>query len=85
MIYKLNGVSLPRDANMQSKVGRPVAIDSSYSQLKPGDLLFFGTRPEAVDHVAMYIGRSQFIHSNGQVKVNSLNPKDPDYSAYRVK
>ena len=28
----------------------------------------------------MYIGEGRFIHSAGSVKINSLDPKSPEYS-----
>ena len=37
LLHQLSGLSLPRDADMQFKAGRP--IDYPY---QPGDLLFFG-------------------------------------------
>lgn len=82
-VFKLNGVELPRDANMQVKAGEPVALDDSLTHLKPGDLLFFGKDIDHIIHVGMYIGNSQFIHSDGMVRINSFNPKDENYSSYR--
>ncbi|MBN2354461.1 C40 family peptidase [candidate division KSB1 bacterium] len=84
-IYKLHGIALPRDANMQVKSGVEVPFDSTFHSLQTGDLLFFGRRPERITHVAMYIGDYQFIHSDGMVRINSFNPDDEGYSAYRVK
>ncbi|MDZ7330866.1 MAG: C40 family peptidase [candidate division KSB1 bacterium] len=82
-VFKLNGIDLPRDANMQVKVGEPVALDDSLAHLRPGDLLFFGKDIDHIIHVGMYIGDSQFIHSDGMVRINSFNPKDENYSSYR--
>ena len=84
-IYKMNGIQLPRDANMQIRVGSPVVVDSSLENLKPGDLLFFGRSKERVTHVGMYIGNSKFIHSDGMVHINSFDPADETYSEYRRK
>ncbi len=82
-VFKLNGIELPRDANMQVKVGQPVALDDSLSNLRPGDLLFFGKDIDHIIHVGIYIGNSQFIHSDGWVRINSFKPTDANYSAYR--
>lgn len=82
-VYKLNGIELPRDANMQVKIGQAVALDDSLANLKPGDLLFFGRDIDHIIHVGIYIGNSLFIHSDGMVRINSFNPKDENYSAYR--
>jgi cell wall-associated NlpC family hydrolase len=62
------GVSLPRTAYEQSKVGTKV----SWSNLQPGDLIYFDTlaNNKNVDHVGIYIGNGQMIHaSSGSGKV----------------
>jgi len=61
-IYEKEGVSIPRTAYEQSKVGKEV----SRYKLKKGDLLFFLTdksRGIPVTHVGMYIGNGKFIHA----------------------
>ena len=82
-IYKMNGVLLPRDANMQVEEGTGVDTSNQFTHLQPGDLLFFGRKPERITHVGMYIGDQEFIHSSGMVKINSLDPSAPNYSNYR--
>jgi hypothetical protein len=52
------------------------------SKLKVGDLLFFDHDPssrEVIDHVGIYIGNGQIIHSNGGGRAvgNELDPGDP--------
>ncbi len=84
-VFKLNGISLPRDANMQVNSGIEVTIDDSLKNFKPGDLLFFGKDIDHIFHVGIYIGNDQFIHSDGLVRINSFNPKDEHYSEYRRK
>jgi len=72
-VMKQNGVSLPRTALEQSKVGTKV----SWSNLQAGDLVFFDTidgNGKNVDHVGIYIGNGQMIHaSSGQGKVVTAN------------
>ena len=66
-IYKKEGVSIPRTAYAQSKVGKEV----SRFHLKKGDLLFFLTdksRKIPVTHVGMYIGEGKFIHAASKRK-----------------
>lgn len=82
-IYKMHGITLPRDANMQVKIGIEVTIDDAFSSLKPGDLLFFGRDINHIFHVGMYIGDYQFIHSDGMVRINSFNRDAENYSDYR--
>lgn len=89
-VYYLNGIVLPRDASQQVLTGQVVPTDSGYKKFQPGDLLFFGkaatdSTKERVTHVAIYIGGGEFIHASGRVKVNSLEPKSPIFSAYRYR
>ena len=59
------GVSLPRTTYEQINVGTPVA----YSDLQPGDLVFFDTMDKGkVSHVGMYIGNNEFIHAANSKK-----------------
>ena len=58
-VCKQNGISIARVADDQlKKSGVPV----SRSQLKPGDLVFFGSGDYAT-HVGMYVGDGMMIHS----------------------
>lgn len=68
---KKNGFSLPRSSIQQSKTGHFV----SKSSLVAGDLVFFDTNGDGViNHVGIYIGSGQFIHSSptNRVGTNSL-------------
>lgn len=84
-IYKKEGVSIPRTAYAQSKVGKEV----SRFRLKKGDLLFFLTdksRKIPVTHVGIYIGDGKFIHAASKKKgiiITSLD--DSRYSLLFVK
>ena len=87
-VYYLNGVLLPRDANQQATVGEPVETPNGSVDFRAGDLLFFGTKaagekPERVTHVAIALGGRRFIHSSGEVCMNSLDPADADFSNFR--
>ena len=89
-IYFLNGVLLPRDASQQVNVGELVDTENGFDELLPGDLLFFGRKvngdkKERVTHVGMYIGDTEFIHSSGMVKTNSLDSSRENFSEYRFK
>lgn len=85
----LNGIILPRDASQMAKVGEKLVVDSVFSNLKPGDLLFFGRKAtpeqsERVIHVGIYIGNRKFIHSQGFVHISSFNPEDKEYDEYNL-
>jgi cell wall-associated NlpC family hydrolase len=84
-VFKLNGITLPRDANMQVKVGTEIILNDSLTNLKPGDLLFFGRDIDHIFHVGIYIGNYQFMQSDGLVRINSFNPEHENYSEYRRK
>jgi cell wall-associated NlpC family hydrolase len=52
------GVHLPRVAQDQFDAGPPVAGGTAVA---PGDLVFFGDGPSAVDHVGLYVGGGEMI------------------------
>ncbi|HMS02775.1 MAG TPA: C40 family peptidase, partial [Gemmatimonadaceae bacterium] len=54
-------ISLPRTAQEQARMGRAVPKDRS--QMKPGDLLTFGSGSR-ITHIGMYIGEGRFIHAS---------------------
>lgn len=91
MVYYLNGVQLARDASQQVHTGVEIATDKTLKNLKPGDLLFFGspataTKKERIRHVGIYLGEGEFIHSSGDagVKIESLFPNAPNFAAERL-
>ncbi len=78
-VFRLNGISLPRDAYQQHTCGQEVADQNG---LSAADLLFFRARgADRIGHVALHIQRGQFIHCSGQVKINSLEQSACDYDA----
>jgi len=58
-VCKQNGISIARVADDQLKKS---GVSVSRSQLKPGDLVFFGYDDYA-NHVGMYVGDGMMIHS----------------------
>ncbi|TFH25195.1 MAG: peptidase [Bacteroidia bacterium] len=80
-VYFMNGIQLPRDADMQALIGRELSTEFVAEGLEPGDLLFFGRKAtedqkESVTHVAMYIGGGEYIHSAGWKERVSINSMD---------
>lgn len=57
--YRMNGVTIPRDADQQYQVGKAVLPD----ELMAGDLVFFG-EPGEITHVGMYVGKGTFVHAS---------------------
>lgn len=89
-VYFLNGVVLPRDADQQGESGLPVDTSENFSEVRAGDLLFFGRRatdqrPARVTHVGISLGGKRFIHASSYVMINSLDPADRDFSEGRAK
>lgn len=83
----MHDIIIPRDASQMARKGHHIDIAPDFSNLEPGDLLFFGKKATIMDsahvsHVAFYLGDRKFIHSLGMVKIGSFDPKDPDYDAY---
>ncbi len=66
------GITLPRTAAEQAKVGKRVVIDD----LQPGDLMFFNSRRGSNTHVGMYLGNNKFIQSprtGDVIKISEFN------------
>ncbi len=82
-VYRMNKLTLPRDASQQVHLGQPVDLGDDFAHLAPGDLLFFGPRPERITHVALYLGDKRYMHSSGQVHIASLDQADELYNDYR--
>lgn len=57
------GIWLPRDAYQQEDFTQKVALE----EVRLGDLVFFGTEIK-IDHVGLYLGEDQYIHSSGKSK-----------------
>ncbi len=61
MICRRRGVLMPRDADQQAAWKGVMAVPKA--ELKPGDLLYFGSRPDHITHTGMYIGEGKFINA----------------------
>jgi cell wall-associated NlpC family hydrolase len=83
-VFKANGLQLPRDSRQQALAGIEIVPNEDWSNVLPGDLLFFGTG-ERVTHVGISLGGKSFIHQGGKVAINSLDPNSPVFSPYRAK
>lgn len=61
MLVRSRGIIMPRDADLQAAWTGVLPIKRD--ELKPGDLLFFGSGPDHITHTGMYIGNGKFIHA----------------------
>lgn len=71
-VYNLCGVNIPRTSREQFRVGDTV----DRGQLQDGDLVFFGSSPDAINHVGIYVGNGRFVHApkrGDDIKVSSLD------------
>jgi len=62
-VFRLHGVALPRDSDMQAQAGAPVDPGADFAALRPGDLLFFAEFGERITHVALSLGGARILHS----------------------
>jgi cell wall-associated NlpC family hydrolase len=76
-VYNLCGVNIPRCSQEQFRAGENVGrVD-----LKDGDLVFFGSSEDAINHVGIYVGNGRFVHAprrGAEIKVTSLD--DPYFA-----
>lgn len=74
-IYRKFGYSLPRVSRGQASAGASI----SSSNIKPGDLVFYGSG-SYISHVAMYIGNGQVIHASTTrtgIKISNMYYRSP--------
>lgn len=74
-LYRQLGYSIPRTSRSQAASGTRV----STSELRPGDLVFYGSS-SYISHVAMYIGGGQIIHASNRrdgIKISNMNYRTP--------
>ena len=79
-VYKLHGIQLPRTSSQQYQTGKSV----SKANLQPGDLVFFATSFGSVNHLGIYIGNNQFIHSGSSTGVTITSLSNSYWSARYV-
>ena len=81
-VFKMTGINMPRDASQQ--ILRENLHDINYYDAQTGDLLFF-MEDNYVNHVAIYLGNQEIIHSSGSVKIENLADNDKLYKKmYKV-
>jgi cell wall-associated NlpC family hydrolase len=75
-VFRMEGIETPRDADQQSAEGSPV--EEAADMIPEGALLYFGEGGR-ITHVAISLGEGRFIHSYGDVRINSLLESDSAY------
>ena len=68
-VYRNFGISLPHSSRAQANCGAKIGV----SDVKPGDLIFYGSG-KRINHVAMYIGGGRVVHaSNARTGITISN------------
>ncbi|MFC2087852.1 NlpC/P60 family protein, partial [Bacteroidota bacterium] len=70
IVYRVNGILIPRDAEKQSKIGETVNF---FQEIRPGDLLFFDNEEGEIIHVGIYLGNHKIIHASGKVRIDNVD------------
>ena len=70
LIYKINGIELPRDVSQQMELGNLVPF---LKESKPCDLAFFDDKENTVSHVGILLNPEQIIHASGEVKIDRID------------
>ncbi len=70
VVFKLIGVSLPRDASDQVSEGKLIDF---IEQAQEGDLAFFENRKGKITHVGILMADNQIIHASGQVRIDRID------------
>jgi hypothetical protein len=84
MLERRRGALMPRDAQPQAEWSgvEPVARQD----LRPGDLLYFGSSEKHITHTGVYLGGNRFIsataHETPMVRIDDLT--DPDWARLLV-
>jgi len=70
MVYKLNGIKIPRRADEQAKLGD---VLSFIEESEPGDLAFFDNEEGEIVHVGIILSDNYIIHSHGKVRIDMID------------
>jgi len=84
MLCRRRGTRIPRDADLQA--ASPGVVTVNRADLKPGDLLFFGSAADHITHTGMYLGAGQFINATTWIHpvVQICDLGDPHWSGLLV-
>ena len=70
ILYKMAGLTIPRDAVMQAKLGENLTF---VEEALPGDLAFFDNEDGAIIHVGIIWEKNKIIHSSGKVRIDNVD------------
>jgi gamma-D-glutamyl-L-lysine dipeptidyl-peptidase len=70
LIYKIHGVSIPRNSWQQAEAGRNIDF---INEAEPGDLVFFDNDRGKISHVGMIYADGLVIHASGRVRIDAID------------
>ncbi|MBT5858460.1 MAG: C40 family peptidase [Flavobacteriales bacterium] len=70
LVYRLNGIEIPRDAGPQSEVGTTLSF---VEESEPGDLAFFDNNEGKIVHVGVILENNHIIHASGKVRIDRID------------
>lgn len=84
MLCRRRGTVIPRDADVQA--AWPGVTTVKREDLKPGDLLFFGSAADHITHTGMYIGEDKFINATTWIRpvIQICDLSDPHWTRLLV-
>lgn len=75
-VYKHFGITLSHSSRAQAGEGTKI----SYSEIQPGDLVFYANSSGTINHVAIYIGGGRVISASNPksgIRINKYNYRTP--------
>ena len=72
MVYRLQGIDLPRDACQQAEVGKTLSF---VKEAEAGDLVYFDNNKGRITHVGIILDNNHIIHASGKVRIDKIDQK----------
>jgi hypothetical protein len=70
IIYKMGGITLPRDTNQQVFSGTSISF---VEEAEPGDLAFFDDDEGKIVHTGILWKKNKIIHASGKVRIDNVD------------
>ena len=70
MVFKMNGILLPRDSSQQINEGKEVSF---IEEAETSDLVFFDNDEGNIVHVGILIDSKTVIHASGKVRIDKID------------
>ena len=70
IVYKLQGIEIPRDAYQQAEIGTTLSF---IEESEAGDLAFFDDNEGKITHVGIILNDNFIIHASGKVRIDRID------------